>query len=142
MTLPQHLEPFLFRDNPSLNCALKAADPKYGDADETDGTLAQVFIGIITQDVCQAYCDHILLIRELSSLASRQLALDIGNYNHIVGVIFYTRANVRNSSSFALFKFKMLTFQFNVFKYLRCLSDLCSVLWCTTNVGYARKSPR
>ncbi|KAF2904970.1 hypothetical protein ILUMI_01213 [Ignelater luminosus] len=77
MTLPQHLEPFLFRENPSLTCALKAVDQEYNDANDVEGALADVLLGIIARGTCQAYCDQILSICELSHSASRQLAHDI-----------------------------------------------------------------
>lgn len=77
MTLPQHLEPFLFRDNPALNCALKAADPEYVSAADVEGALADVFLSIVSRGTCQTYCDHILSICELTPAASRQLAHDI-----------------------------------------------------------------
>jgi len=79
MTLPQHLEPFLFRENPSLTCALKAADQEYSNANDVEGALADVLLGIIARGMCQAYCDQVLSICELSHSASRQLAHDI-NY--------------------------------------------------------------
>lgn len=80
MTLPQHLEPFLFRENPSLTCALKAVDQEYNDANDVEGALADVLLGIIARGTCQAYCDQILSICELSQSASRQLAHDISKY--------------------------------------------------------------
>ncbi|XP_065171053.1 conserved oligomeric Golgi complex subunit 7-like [Atheta coriaria] len=76
MTLPQHLEPFLFRENPSLNCALKAADTEYANTDE-EGGMADTFLKIVARGTCQTYCDRILSIHELSTPACRQLAHDI-----------------------------------------------------------------
>ncbi|KAB0789984.1 hypothetical protein PPYR_15730 [Photinus pyralis] len=78
MTLPQHLEPFLFRENPALSCALRAADEEYNNADSVEGALADVLLSIIAKGLCQAYCDQILSICELNNIASRQLAHDIG----------------------------------------------------------------
>lgn len=79
MTLPQHLEPFLFRENPSLNCALKAADTEYANTDE-EGGMADTFLKIVARGTCQTYCDRILSIHELSTPACRQLAHDISKY--------------------------------------------------------------
>ncbi|XP_022909528.1 conserved oligomeric Golgi complex subunit 7 [Onthophagus taurus] len=79
ITLPQHLEPFLFRENPSLECALKASDPEYINIEDVEGALADVFLKIIARGTCQSYCDQILTIFELTPAASRQLAHDI-NY--------------------------------------------------------------
>jgi hypothetical protein len=77
MTLPQHLEPFLFRDNPSLTCALRAIDQEYHTAGDAEGALAHVFLKVIARGTCQGFCDRILSIYELSQPASRQLAHDI-----------------------------------------------------------------
>ncbi|KAF5276063.1 hypothetical protein FQA39_LY00859 [Lamprigera yunnana] len=84
MTLPQHLEPFLFRDNPSLSCALKAVDEEYNNANNVEGALADVLLGIIAKALCQAYCDQILSISEISNSASRQLAHDIGYLGNVL----------------------------------------------------------
>ena len=78
MTLPQHLEPFLFRENPSLTCALRAVDQEYSTAGDAEGSLAHVFLKIVARGTCQGFCDRILSICELSQPASRQLAHDIG----------------------------------------------------------------
>ncbi|KAK4882796.1 hypothetical protein RN001_006115 [Aquatica leii] len=85
MTLPQHLEPFLFRDNPSLSSALKAADEEYNNANNVEGALADVLLSIIARALCQAYCDQITSIGELSNSASRQLAHDIGYLENVLG---------------------------------------------------------
>lgn len=77
MILPQHIEPFLFKENPSLACALRSVDQEYSNAPEGEGTLAQVFLEIIARGTCQHFCDKILSIFELSPAASRQLAHDI-----------------------------------------------------------------
>lgn len=77
MTLPQHLEPFLFRENPSLSCALKAADSEYNEVTDIEGAMADVFLGIVARGTCQGYCDRILSICELGPSACRQLAHDI-----------------------------------------------------------------
>lgn len=86
MTLPQHLEPFLFKENPSLAMALKAADSKYNEVSDMEGALADVFLSLVAWGTCEAYCDEILSICELGNSASRQLAHDISklspNKNH------------------------------------------------------------
>ncbi|RZC34964.1 conserved oligomeric Golgi complex subunit 7 [Asbolus verrucosus] len=84
MTLPQHLEPFLFRDNPSLTCALKAVDQEYNTAGDVEGALAHVFLKVVARGTCQGFCDRILSICELSHPASRQLAHDIGYLNNVL----------------------------------------------------------
>lgn len=77
MTIPQHLEPFLFRDNPSLSCALRAADSSYNNAGDVEGAMADVFLAIVAKCTCQEFCDRILSIKELSHPAARQLSHDI-----------------------------------------------------------------
>jgi hypothetical protein len=82
MTLPQHLEPFLLQDNPSLTLALHVADAEYGLlSGEAEGGFADVLLGIIARGTCQTYCDNILGICELGSSACKQLATDIGESN-------------------------------------------------------------
>ncbi|XP_057670928.1 conserved oligomeric Golgi complex subunit 7 [Diorhabda carinulata] len=83
LILPQHLEPFLFKDNPFLSCALKSADQEYNNAFEGERTLAQVFLTIIADGTCQYFIDKILSICELSPGASRQLAHDISYLQNI-----------------------------------------------------------
>lgn len=78
MTLPQHLEPFLLRDNPSLAYVLRAINEEYSTADDTEGALATVFLKLVAKGTCQAFSDKILSICELSHPASRQLSHDIG----------------------------------------------------------------
>lgn len=84
MTLPQHLEPFLFRENPSLACALKAADPEYNNTEDVEGALTNILLEIIAKGICQTFCDQILSICELSYSASRQLAHDISKFFKII----------------------------------------------------------
>ncbi|CAG9855604.1 unnamed protein product [Phyllotreta striolata] len=84
MILPQHLEPFLFKENPALACALKSVDQEYNDVAGMEGTLAQIFLGIITRGTCQCFCDKILSIFELNAAASRQLAHDISYLQNIL----------------------------------------------------------
>lgn len=75
--MPQHLEPFLFRENPTLTCALKSADPEYNGATDVEGALADVFLAAVVRGTCQSYCDKIISICELNNASSRQLAHDI-----------------------------------------------------------------
>lgn len=77
LTLPQHLEPFLFRENPTLTCALKAADMEYNAASDVEGALGDVFLSAVARGTCQTYTERILSINELSQISSRQLAHDI-----------------------------------------------------------------
>ncbi|XP_044761910.1 conserved oligomeric Golgi complex subunit 7 [Coccinella septempunctata] len=84
MTLPQHLEPFLFRDNPSLSYILRAINEEYSTADDTEGALATVFLKLVAKGTCQAFSDKILSICELNYPASRQLSHDIGYLSNVM----------------------------------------------------------
>lgn len=83
MTLPQHLEPFLLRDNPSLTLALKAADPQYAQG-STESGFTGILLDIIARGTCQMFHDQTLAIGRLSSVACKQLATDIGEYDFII----------------------------------------------------------
>ncbi|CAH0559115.1 unnamed protein product [Brassicogethes aeneus] len=84
MTLPQHLEPFLFRENPALSCALKSVDQDYSNAADIEGALADVFLKLVAKGTCQNFSDKILSICELSQPSSRQLAHDICYLNNVL----------------------------------------------------------
>lgn len=77
MTLPQHLEPFLLRDNPSLTQALKAADPQYVQGSSESG-FTSILLDIIARGTCQMFQDQTLGICQLNFVACKQLATDIG----------------------------------------------------------------
>lgn len=77
MTLPQHLEPFLLRDNPSLTKALKAADQQYSQ-ESCESGFTNVLLGIIAKETCQMFQDQTWGIYELNQAACKQLATDIG----------------------------------------------------------------
>lgn len=72
MTLPQHLEPFLLRDNPALTLALTVA------VSEGVGGSADLLLAGVARSTCITYCERILSIAHLSSSACKQLATDIG----------------------------------------------------------------
>lgn len=76
ITLPQHLEPFLLRDNPSLTLALQAADPQYAQGSPESG-FTGILLDIIAKGTCQMFLDQTLAIGRLSSIACKQLATDI-----------------------------------------------------------------
>ncbi|KAJ9592818.1 hypothetical protein L9F63_015509, partial [Diploptera punctata] len=85
MTLPQHLEPFLLQENPSLTLALQVADAEYGMLSaESEGGFADILLGIIARGTCQTYCDNILGICELGPSACKQLATDIDYLGNVL----------------------------------------------------------
>ena len=77
MTLPQHLEPFLLRDNPSLTKALKAADSQYSQ-ESCESAFTNILLSIVAREACQMFQDQTWGIHELNPAASKQLATDIG----------------------------------------------------------------
>ncbi|XP_014297732.1 conserved oligomeric Golgi complex subunit 7 [Microplitis demolitor] len=83
MTLPQHLEPFLLTDNPSLNYALKMADDKFNHLEGGSGGFTGILLGIVAKDACQMFFDQILGIRELDAKGCKQLAVDIDYLGNI-----------------------------------------------------------
>uniref|UniRef100_A0A3B4Z786 Conserved oligomeric Golgi complex subunit 7 n=1 Tax=Stegastes partitus TaxID=144197 RepID=A0A3B4Z786_9TELE len=85
MSLPLHLEPFVTQEDPALEMALHAGKlpfpPEQGDdLPELDNT-ADYWLGSIARATMQTYCDAILLIPQLSTHSTKQLATDIGNQN-------------------------------------------------------------
>ncbi|KOC70338.1 Conserved oligomeric Golgi complex subunit 7, partial [Habropoda laboriosa] len=83
MTLPQHLEPFLLRENPSLTQALKAADPQYAQS-STESGFTGILLDIIAKGTCQMFLDQTLGICQLSSAACKQLATDIDYLGNVL----------------------------------------------------------
>lgn len=83
MTLPQHLEPFLLRDNPSLTQALKAADPQYAQGSSETG-FTGILLEIIAKGTCQMFFDQTLGIGQLTSVACKQLATDIDYLGNVL----------------------------------------------------------
>ncbi|KAH0950272.1 hypothetical protein HN011_010098 [Eciton burchellii] len=83
MTLPQHLEPFLLRDNPSLTQALKAADPQYAQV-STESGFTGILLDIVARGTCQMFQDQTLGICQLNSVACKQLATDIDYLGNVL----------------------------------------------------------
>ena len=85
MTMPQHLEPYMTNDNPSLSRALQArVFPFCGSVTSKSGdnnTPADFLLNCIARATCQTYLDHILKIPSLSVNSTKQLYTDIGKYN-------------------------------------------------------------
>nr|XP_031848490.1 conserved oligomeric Golgi complex subunit 7-like isoform X2 [Nomia melanderi] len=83
MTLPQHLEPFLLRENPSLTLALKAADPQYAQG-STESGFTGILLDIIAKRICQMFLDQTLGLSQLTSAACKQLATDIDYLGNVL----------------------------------------------------------
>lgn len=97
ITLPQHLEPFLSQENAILIRTLSVTEPsEYGSLLSADnGGYANTFLSTIARGVCNSYCEHILSIRELSTLSCKQLAIDIGMYPCLFMYIFIIIMRIR-----------------------------------------------
>jgi hypothetical protein len=80
MTLPQHLEPFLLRDNPGVGVALQAAG--VGTLGEGGSGAAELLLGSVAAATSQAFCDHALTIEHITPSGAKQLATDISKYNN------------------------------------------------------------
>lgn len=78
MTLPQHLEPFLLRDNPALTLALSVA------VSDGVGGSADLLLAGVARTTCLTYCDRILGISQLNSSACKQLATDIDYLGNVL----------------------------------------------------------
>ncbi|XP_054278876.1 conserved oligomeric Golgi complex subunit 7 [Macrosteles quadrilineatus] len=78
MTLPQHLEPFLLHENPSLTSALRVV----GGGGEVGS--AEILLGAVAKGTCQAFADRILSVCELSPNTCKQLATDIGYLGNVL----------------------------------------------------------
>ncbi|KAL7290045.1 hypothetical protein TKK_0015774 [Trichogramma kaykai] len=83
MTLPQHLEPFLLKDNPNLTKALKAADAQYNQ-ELCETAYTNILLGIIAKETCQMFQDQTWGIYELSQTACKQLATDIDYLGNVL----------------------------------------------------------
>ena len=86
MTMPQHLEPYMTNDNPSLSRALQArVFPFCGSVTSSksggeNNTPADFLLNCIARATCQTYQDHILKIPSLSVNSTKQLYTDIGKF--------------------------------------------------------------
>uniref|UniRef100_A0A1B6JSV6 Conserved oligomeric Golgi complex subunit 7 n=2 Tax=Homalodisca liturata TaxID=320908 RepID=A0A1B6JSV6_9HEMI len=83
MTLPQHLEPFLLHENPSLTAALRVAGVD-GGAGGGEGGSAELLLGAVARGTCQAFTDRILSVCELPPNTCKQLATDIGYLGNVL----------------------------------------------------------
>lgn len=77
ITLPQHVEPFLVRDNESVTVVLSISDRRYTDA-SLEESFTNVLLRILARNTCDVYVEQIQSLREINDLAAQQLAADIG----------------------------------------------------------------
>lgn len=91
MSLPLHLEPFVTQEDPALEMALHAGKlpfpPEQGDdLPELDNT-ADYWLGSIARATMQTYCDAILLIPQLGTRSTKQLATDIDYLSNVMDAL-------------------------------------------------------
>ncbi|XP_053721728.1 conserved oligomeric Golgi complex subunit 7 [Synchiropus splendidus] len=91
MSLPLHLEPFVAQEDPALEMALHAGKlpfpPEQGDdLPELDNT-ADYWLGSIARATMQTYCDAILLIPQLNTHSTKQLATDIDYLSNVMDAL-------------------------------------------------------
>lgn len=91
MSLPLHLEPFVTQEDPALEMALHAGKlpfpPEQGDdLPELDNT-ADYWLGSIARATMQTYCDAMLLIPQLSTHSTKQLATDIDYLSNVMDAL-------------------------------------------------------
>lgn len=80
MTIPQHIEPFILRDNPGLHTALKNCNlPNELEQDSTSN-VADYLLECLARRITDCYCENILKISNLKNNASNQLVTDISYF--------------------------------------------------------------
>jgi len=91
ITLPQHVEPFLVRDNEAVTVVLSISDRRYSDA-SLEESFTNVLLRILARNTCDVYVEQIQSLREINDLAAQQLAADIGKsfVNKFNSLIDYT----------------------------------------------------
>jgi len=107
MTLPQHLEPYMANDNPSLIRAFRERTFPYcgGNTKEVavEGeTPADFLLNCIATATCQVYQDNILKIPEVSTNSAKQLHVDIGYLGDILDDLGHSLTEGLNSIVFLL----------------------------------------
>uniref|UniRef100_A0A674MQW3 Conserved oligomeric Golgi complex subunit 7 n=1 Tax=Takifugu rubripes TaxID=31033 RepID=A0A674MQW3_TAKRU len=91
MSLPLHLEPFVTQEDPALEMALHAGKlpfpPEQGDDLPELDNVADYWLGSIARATMQTYCDAILLIPQLSTRSTKQLATDIDYLSNVMDAL-------------------------------------------------------
>ncbi|CAH1736628.1 conserved oligomeric Golgi complex subunit 7 [Aphis gossypii] len=83
ITLPQHVEPFLVRDNEAVTVVLNISDRRYTDA-SLEESFTNVLLRILARNTCDVYVEQIQSLRELNNLAAQQLAADIEYLGYVL----------------------------------------------------------
>jgi len=83
ITLPQHVEPFLVRDNEAVTAVLSISDRRYMDA-SLEESYMNVLLKILSSNTCDVYVEQIQSLRDVNSLAAQQLAADIEYLGYVL----------------------------------------------------------
>ncbi|GFS71825.1 conserved oligomeric Golgi complex subunit 7 [Nephila pilipes] len=80
MTIPQHIEPFILRDNPGLHTALKNCNLPQELEQDTTSNVADYLLECLARRITDCYCENILKISNLKNNAANQLVTDISYF--------------------------------------------------------------
>ncbi|XP_050421555.1 conserved oligomeric Golgi complex subunit 7 [Adelges cooleyi] len=83
ITLPQHVEPFLVRDNEAITIVLNLADRRYSDANQEE-SYTNVLLKILANNTCDLYIEQIQSLRDLNNFAAQHLAADIEYLGYVL----------------------------------------------------------
>ncbi|KFM79726.1 Conserved oligomeric Golgi complex subunit 7, partial [Stegodyphus mimosarum] len=80
MTIPQHIEPFILRDNPALHTALKNCNMPHSVEQDSSSNVADYLLECLARRITDCYCENILRIFYITANAINQLITDIGYF--------------------------------------------------------------
>ncbi|XP_035211268.1 conserved oligomeric Golgi complex subunit 7-like isoform X2 [Stegodyphus dumicola] len=80
MTIPQHIEPFILRDNPALHTALKNCNMPHSVEQDSSSNVADYLLECLARRITDCYCENILRISYITANAINQLITDIGYF--------------------------------------------------------------
>ncbi|GIY61541.1 conserved oligomeric Golgi complex subunit 7 [Caerostris darwini] len=80
MTIPQHIEPFILRDNPGLHTALKNCNMPHGLEQDNSSNVADYLLECLARRITDCYYENILKISHLKNNAASQLVTDISYF--------------------------------------------------------------
>ncbi|XP_015928975.2 conserved oligomeric Golgi complex subunit 7 isoform X1 [Parasteatoda tepidariorum] len=80
MTIPQHIEPFILRDNPALHIALKNSNIAHVSEQDGSSNVADYLLECLARKITDCYCNNILMISHITNNATNQLVTDISYF--------------------------------------------------------------
>ncbi|KAG8182519.1 hypothetical protein JTE90_002057 [Oedothorax gibbosus] len=80
MTIPQHIEPFILRDNPGLQIALKNCNMSNGQSQDGNSNVADYLLECLARRITDCYYENILQISYITNSATNQLVVDISYF--------------------------------------------------------------